>query len=167
MIGGFNSTELLADVDWELVGGCPKVFCGFSDITALQNALLARSNLVTYSGPHWSTFGMRDHFEQTLTWLRAALFDEAPITIEPAATWTDDEWFVNQDARDPPQRWVERCGSGHRRGAAALDGALYQGDRFEDVGRGGDPGGLAVAGLDGGDDGSVLAMPIGDGVGEG
>jgi LD-carboxypeptidase N-terminal domain len=62
VIGGFNSNELLADVDWELVAANPKVFCGFSDITALQNAMLARSRLVTYSGPHWSTFGMRRPF---------------------------------------------------------------------------------------------------------
>jgi muramoyltetrapeptide carboxypeptidase len=101
VIGGFSSNELLADVDWELVAANPKVFCGFSDITALQNAMLARGRLVTYSGPHWSTFGMRDHFEQTLAWFRAAVFDEVPITIEPAATWTDDEWFIDQRARDP------------------------------------------------------------------
>lgn len=36
----------------------PKVFCGYSDITALGNAMLATADLLTYSGPHWSTFGM-------------------------------------------------------------------------------------------------------------
>jgi LD-carboxypeptidase N-terminal domain len=90
--------QLVADIDWELIAANPKVFCGFSDITALQNAMLACSRLVTYSGPHWSTFGMCDRFEQTLAWFCAAVFDEAPITIEPAATWTDDEWFIDQNA---------------------------------------------------------------------
>jgi len=35
------------------------------------------------------------------------VFDDAPITIEPAATWTDDEWFLDQDARDlrPNEGW--------------------------------------------------------------
>jgi muramoyltetrapeptide carboxypeptidase len=55
VIGGFSSNELLADVDWELVAANPKVFCGFSDITALQNAMLARGRLVTY----WARIGRR------------------------------------------------------------------------------------------------------------
>ena len=48
-IGGFNTNQLLDGVDYELVQTHPKVFCGFSDITALANALLARAGLVTYS----------------------------------------------------------------------------------------------------------------------
>lgn len=118
VIGGFNSNELLSSLDWELVAANPKVFCGFSDITALQNAMLARSKLVTYSGPHWSTFGMRDHFDETFSWFRAALFDDAPIRIEPAATWTDDEWFADQDARDPRANegwWPLRLGEAEGR----------------------------------------------------
>ena len=63
VIGVFNSNELLPHLDWNLIAQNPKVFCGYSDITALQNAILARTGLVTYSGPHWSTFGMRDHLE--------------------------------------------------------------------------------------------------------
>lgn len=61
VIGGFSSNELLPYLDWELIGANPKTLCGYSDITALQNAIHARTGLVTYSGPHWSTFGMRDH----------------------------------------------------------------------------------------------------------
>lgn len=52
MIGGFNSNELLPHLDWDLIAAHPKVFCSYSDITALQNAILARTGLVTYSGPH-------------------------------------------------------------------------------------------------------------------
>ena len=66
VIGGFNSNELLPYLDWDLIAAHPKVFCGYSDITALQNAILARTGLVTYSGPHWSAFGMRDHFGQSI-----------------------------------------------------------------------------------------------------
>src|SRR5918993_5434058 len=84
VIGGFNSNELLPYLDWDLIGGNPKVFCGYSDITALQNAILARTGLITYTGPHWSTFGMRDHFEQTLAWFRHAILGSDPYEIEPA-----------------------------------------------------------------------------------
>jgi muramoyltetrapeptide carboxypeptidase len=99
VIGGFNSNELLPYLDWDLIAANPKIFCGFSDITALHSAILARTGLVTYLGPHWSTFGMRDHFEQTLTWFVQALFDSDPIDVQPSSTWTDDLWFLDQDDR--------------------------------------------------------------------
>ena len=84
VIGGFNSNELLPYLDWDLIAANPKVLCGFSDITALQNAILARTGLVTYSGPHWSSFGMRDHFEQTLAWFSQTLFTDEPVDLAPA-----------------------------------------------------------------------------------
>lgn len=107
VIGGFNSNELLPYLDWDLIASHPKVFCGYSDITALQNAMLARSGLVTYSGPHWSTFGMREHFEPTGEWFRHALFTDADISLRPAEYWTDDPWFVDQDHRTlrPTEGW--------------------------------------------------------------
>jgi muramoyltetrapeptide carboxypeptidase LdcA involved in peptidoglycan recycling len=79
VIGGFNSNELLPYLDWDLIAANPKILCGYSDITALQNAIFARTGLVTYSGPHWSSFGMRDHFEPTRKWFIETLFDDRPI----------------------------------------------------------------------------------------
>ncbi|MBN6050406.1 LD-carboxypeptidase, partial [Nonomuraea sp. RK-328] len=99
VIGGYNSNELLPHLDWGLIRANPKILCGYSDITALQNAILARTGLVTYSGPHWSTFGMRDHFEQTLRWFTSVMFDTAPVALAPAAHWSDDLWFLDQDER--------------------------------------------------------------------
>jgi muramoyltetrapeptide carboxypeptidase len=99
VIGGFNSNELLPHLDWDLIAANPKVFCGFSDITALQNAILTRAGMVTYSGPHWSTFGMRYYFEQTGQWFAQALLADGPIELHPAQTWTDDLWFADQDNR--------------------------------------------------------------------
>ena len=107
VIGGFNSNELLPFLDWDLIARNPKVFCGYSDITALQNAILARSGLITYTGPHWSTFGMRDHLEQTLSWFRQAVLSDDAYDVEPAGYWTDDAWFLDQDHRavEPSTGW--------------------------------------------------------------
>jgi muramoyltetrapeptide carboxypeptidase len=107
VIGGFNSNELLPHLDWGLIAANPKIFCGYSDITALQNAILARAGLVTYSGPHWSSFGMRDHFEETQQWFVEALFGPGPADLRPAQAWTDDLWFLDQDSRTvrPGQGW--------------------------------------------------------------
>ncbi|GAA4929873.1 LD-carboxypeptidase [Nonomuraea thailandensis] len=107
VIGGYNSNELLPYLDWELIRANPKILCGYSDISALQNAILARTGLVTYSGPHWSTFGMRDHFEQTLRWFTEVMFGSAPLTLAPADAWSDDLWFLDQDKREliPNEGW--------------------------------------------------------------
>jgi muramoyltetrapeptide carboxypeptidase len=107
VIGGFNSGELLPRLDWELIGANPKVLCGYSDITALQCAALARANLVTYSGPHWSSFAMQRHFEPTLRWFRDCLFGGEPLDLEPSAWWSNDEWYLDQDDRHllPNEGW--------------------------------------------------------------
>lgn len=114
VIGGFNSNQLLERIDWDLIAANPKVFCGFSDITALQAAMLARTGLVTYSGPHWSSLGMRDYLEDTLAWFRACVLSgEAggaggePIELGAARAWTDDPWFLDQNDRhvEPNAGW--------------------------------------------------------------
>lgn len=102
VIGGYNSNELLPLLDWDMIHANPKILCGYSDITALQNAILARSGLVTYSGPHWSSFGMRDHFEQTLDWFTSVMFSTAPVVLAAASVWTDDPWYLDQDNREAP-----------------------------------------------------------------
>ena len=134
-IGGYNANQLLDGLNLELIRAHPKPFCGYSDITVLQHAILAGADLVTYSGPHWSTFGMRDHAEQTLEWFRACLFDEAPVVIRPARGWTDDAWFAEQDDRevlDTDGWWVLQPGvaQGGLLGGNLSTLALLQGTRW-------------------------------------
>jgi muramoyltetrapeptide carboxypeptidase LdcA involved in peptidoglycan recycling len=109
VIGGFNSNELLPGIDYDLISANPKVLCGYSDITALQNAILARTGLVTYSGPHWSSFGMRELFDDTHRWFSAAVMDSSPIEVRPSRWFTHDLWFLNQDERVqlPTDGWWE------------------------------------------------------------
>ena len=99
VIGGFNSNQLLRYIDWGLIEKNPKIFCGYSDITALQNALYAKTGLVTYSAPHYSTFGMKEGFEFTLDYFNQCLFDSKPFQLKPSAQWSDDAWYSNQDNR--------------------------------------------------------------------
>lgn len=101
VIGGFNSNQLLPHLDFDLIGANPKVFCGYSDITALQAAMLARAGLVTYSGPHWSSFGMELHFDDTLSAFVDCLFSDETMDIVPTAEWTDDPWYADQQNRHP------------------------------------------------------------------
>lgn len=96
VIGGFNANQLLTGIDYSLVAAHPKVLCGFSDITVLSNALYARAGLVGYSGPHYSSFGMKHHFGYTEAGFRACVMQDGPITLTPSPDWSDDAWFLDQ-----------------------------------------------------------------------
>jgi muramoyltetrapeptide carboxypeptidase len=99
VIGGFNANQLLAGIDYALVAEHPKVLCGFSDITALSNALYARTGLVGYSGPHYSSFGMKHHFGYTEAGFVACVMNDDPFGLVPSPTWSDDEWYLDQEDR--------------------------------------------------------------------
>jgi len=101
VIGGFNSNQLLRYIDWDLIKNNPKILCGFSDITALNNAILAKTGLVSYSGPHYSTFGQELYFDYTLEYFKKCLLSEDPFEIKPSENWTDDKWYMNQKERSP------------------------------------------------------------------
>jgi muramoyltetrapeptide carboxypeptidase len=50
--GGYGCAELLPLLPFERIRQQPKIFIGFSDITALSSAILARTGLVTFNGPN-------------------------------------------------------------------------------------------------------------------
>jgi muramoyltetrapeptide carboxypeptidase len=99
VIGGFNSNQLLGRIDYGLIEDNPKIFCGYSDITALSNAIYAKTGLITYSGPHFSTFGMLKGLDYTVEYFRKCLFSEEPFEILPSGEWSDDPWYLNQEER--------------------------------------------------------------------
>ena len=96
VIGGFNGNQLLRYLDWELIRNNPKVFCGFSDITAFNNAIYAKTGLVTYSGPHYSTFGDKSNFDYRLNYFKKCLFSDEPFKLRPGDNWSDDKWWMHQ-----------------------------------------------------------------------
>jgi muramoyltetrapeptide carboxypeptidase len=99
VIGGYNCNQLLSSINWGLIRENPKVFCGFSDITALNNAILAKSGLITYSGLHYSSFGEQKGFDYSLTYFRKAVMEKGGFTVEASAEWSDDAWYRNQEER--------------------------------------------------------------------
>lgn len=49
--GGYGLTRLLHQLDFEALAESRKIFVGFSDVTALHLALLARASYVSFAGP--------------------------------------------------------------------------------------------------------------------
>ena len=99
VIGGFNSNQILKYLDYDLIKNNPKILCGYSDITALTNAITAKTELITYSGLHFSTWGMKKEFEYNLEYFRKCLIEEDEFEVKPSKTWSDDPWYKDQGNR--------------------------------------------------------------------
>lgn len=99
VIGGYNSNQLLQYLDWDIIKRHPKIFCGFSDIDVLNNAIYAKTGLVTYSGPLYSSFSQKLYFEYTKEYFKKCLMSNQPFILIPNRYWSDDEWYKDQDKR--------------------------------------------------------------------
>ena len=86
--GGYGCTRLLPYIDYQLIRKNPKVFIGYSDITALHLAFLQRAGLIGFHGPvASSTFNPYsvEHF-------RAVVMEgRSPHTIPLAEAYLEPE----------------------------------------------------------------------------
>jgi len=105
--GGMGAIQLLDALDFRQVAAHPKILCGYSDIAFLCNAIFARTGIVTYYGPHFSTFMMRKGSDYLRYYFRACLFDAQPFDAVPSAEWSDDNWIKEQENRHyhPNEGW--------------------------------------------------------------
>jgi muramoyltetrapeptide carboxypeptidase len=73
--GGYGSAHLLDRIDYSLIRKNPKIFLGYSDITALHLAIYKRAGVVTFHGP----VAISSYTQYTQTSFRKALFEAKPI----------------------------------------------------------------------------------------
>lgn len=97
--GGFHVNELLDHLDYDLIKKASKPIIGFSDITTLQNAVFAKTGLVSYTGPNFSLFGMDKGFD----YIESHFFEnlkQDSFSYMPSDKWSDDEWYFDQEKRE-------------------------------------------------------------------
>jgi len=87
--GGWNVNQLLKYIDYDLIRKNPKIIGGFSDITALSNAIFAKTGLVTYSTPSFSSFHKADPFDYSLNSFQQCLMNGDAYQISPSRAWHD------------------------------------------------------------------------------
>jgi muramoyltetrapeptide carboxypeptidase len=73
--GGYGSPHLLDRIDYDLIRRNPKVFGGYSDITAMHLAIHKNTGLVTFHSPS----PLSSFTDYTLDHLRRALFHTKPL----------------------------------------------------------------------------------------
>ena len=102
--GGYGSQRILPLLDYELIRQHPKVFMGYSDITAMLYALYGQAGLVCFHGP----MGTSDYNDFTTQYFRDVVM-EPPATLtyenptpEPVVPTTEEDTPVPEDAPAEP-----------------------------------------------------------------
>ncbi len=68
--GGYGAMRILDQIDFDVIRANPKVFVGFSDITALHIAMLNKAGLATFHGPmaasNWANSPLDDFSRESM-----------------------------------------------------------------------------------------------------
>lgn len=99
-IGGYSVIQLLDKIDYDLIKNNPKIIIGYSDNTALLNAIYAKTGIVTYLGPNFTDFAVKKGFDYTLDYFIKIAFENSNIIIKDSDEYSDDQWYIHQDDRE-------------------------------------------------------------------
>lgn len=91
-MGGSSVNQLLKYIDYDLIKKNPKILCGLSDITALSNAIHAKTELVTYYGPHFTMLAASKIVDYSFEYMKKTFFSEGTFPIAPSEHYIDSEW---------------------------------------------------------------------------
>lgn len=80
--GGYGVSRMVDEVDFDAVRADPKPVVGYSDITALFNALYVHGGVCGVHGPVLNTFSS-DQDASVAEALRAAVMTDAPVRLSP------------------------------------------------------------------------------------
>ncbi len=98
--GGYAANQLLPYINYDLIKKNPKIFCGYSDITALLNAIYSQTGMITYLGPLFETFAMKKNASYTRSAFMDVCAKKSQLqAILPSKKWSDDNWKKNQNTR--------------------------------------------------------------------
>ena len=96
IIGGYHSNQLLSYLDYDLISRNPKLLGGYSDTTALQNAIFAKTGIVTYSCIAFIMMAkVRNNDYSFESFLQCFTSDNQYKLLAPKY-WDDSQWYLDQ-----------------------------------------------------------------------
>lgn len=95
VFGGFNSSDTIEYLDYELIKKNPKPFIGYSDITILNTVLYTQANLVNFQGPAFVSFMHPSKLDyETQIFKDVFIEGKTPYTIKASKEWVDcNDWY--------------------------------------------------------------------------
>ncbi len=93
--GGWGSARLLPHLDYDEIRKNPKVLLGYSDITALHNAIQAKTGLITFHGP----VGLGRWDAWSVDWLKRVVFNGETVTMANKKDLSDRNSLTQVDNR--------------------------------------------------------------------
>lgn len=78
--GGYGSARILRYIDFDVIKQNPKIFIGYSDITAIHLAIQKLTGLVSFHGPGMAGFNPEELTEYRKNQLFKALLSDEPIS---------------------------------------------------------------------------------------
>ena len=80
--GGYGANRVLPLLDYDLIRKNPKIFIGYSDVTAYLTSITQKTNLVTFHGPMLTTY-KKSWINYNYNLMNMVLTGENNINIEP------------------------------------------------------------------------------------
>lgn len=98
LLAGLIPNQLLGKINWQIIKDNPKIFGGFSDITVLNHAILAKTGLVTYAMSNFYCFGLSPEANYSLEYFRRCLFADQPaeFVVQQSETFYDLPWDYDE-----------------------------------------------------------------------
>ena len=94
--GGFNTNEILRFLDYSLIKEYYKPTVGFSDTTALLNAITKNTGHITYLGPAGITFLKPEPLEYSFDCMIRMLSGEKEVLIKDSKIYADDAYYMRE-----------------------------------------------------------------------
>ncbi|MFT8349987.1 S66 peptidase family protein [Clostridium saccharoperbutylacetonicum] len=79
--GGYGAPRILDKLDYDMIKKNPKIFAGYSDITALHNVFNQKCELITFHTPMPSTEIYKGIDEYTLDYFKKNIFSDIPLGV--------------------------------------------------------------------------------------
>lgn len=127
--GGWTANTVLKHLNYDEIEKNPKIFCGFSDITALNLAIKRKTGLITFNGPTLlPSFGeYAGPHEYTVKWFERSLMSEKAIeTIQAPEEYTDE--ILYWDEEDDRRREMQTASPTQFFGKTSVQGSLIGGN---------------------------------------
>ena len=80
--GGYGANRVLPLLDYDLINSNPKIFMGYSDITAYLTSISQKTGLVTFHGPMLSSF-KKGLIDFNFDLIEKTLFGYESVTLQP------------------------------------------------------------------------------------